>query len=68
MKRRELLRKLAQRGTLEMEGLPLSEQADLHEAASFLLTGDEREQARLTAFTLRQAERHQLKFQELLSK
>lgn len=62
----ELLRLVAKRATRGIDQLPPNERADVYEGVSLILTGDEAAAAKLAAFSIRESERHQLQFQEIL--
>lgn len=64
----ELMRRrmVAQRALREVELLSAAERAELYEAVALILPEAEAEEARLTAFTIRESEQQQLKFRALL--
>lgn len=53
---------IAARALRDVETLPANERADLFEGVSLIVEGDEADQARLVAFSIREAERCQLTF------
>lgn len=65
----QLVRKLVARGLAGAEVLPVAEQFDLFQAAAIVLMPVDQKAAGVAAHAatlLRDAERHQLKFRELL--
>lgn len=63
------MRKLVDRALDGSEAMPLADQIDLHQAAAVALVELDKEGSETAAFAahlLREAERHQLKFRELL--
>jgi hypothetical protein len=65
----KLIRKMVVRALNDADTLPTTERADLHQAAAAVLINIDKPAAELAAHTamlLREADRHQLKFLELL--